>query len=54
MKKSVFSSVCIALGLSLGTLVVAWGASFEKGYTAFQAGDYATATKRVGTLGATG
>ena len=43
--KSSLTAICLTLALSLGTVGAAWGADFQKGVAAYNAGDYATALR---------
>ena len=37
------ATLCLTLALILGSLGVSWSADFQKGLTAYESGDYATA-----------
>jgi TPR repeat protein len=40
------TTACLTLVLLLGSVGVSWGADFQKGYTAYESGDYATALRK--------
>ena len=48
--KSSLTAICLTLVLSLGTISAAWSADFEKGFTAYKSGDFATALREFTTL----
>ena len=43
--KKLTATICLTLALLLGTIGVSWSADFQKGLTAYQSGDYATALR---------
>ena len=43
--RHLFPAISLSILLSLGTLSAAWGADYQKGLTAYQSGDFATALR---------
>ena len=43
--RHLFTAIYLSVLLSLGTISAAWSADFQKGYTAYKSGDFATALR---------
>jgi TPR repeat protein len=43
--KNLTATICLTIALLLGSAGVSWSQDFQKGLTAFQSGDYATALR---------
>ncbi len=43
--KQILTSLCLSIAVLLGSAGVSWSADYEKGITAYQSGDYATAIR---------
>jgi len=43
--KHLTATICLTLAVLLGSVGVSWSADFQKGLTAYDSGDYATALR---------
>lgn len=43
--RNLTAAICLTIALLLGSAGVSWSADFEKGVTAYESGDYATALR---------
>ena len=43
--KNLTATICLAVALLLGSAGVSWSQDFQKGYAAYESGDYATALR---------
>ncbi len=43
--KRILPVLCLTIAVFLGSVGVSWGADLQKGYAAYQSGDYATALR---------
>ena len=43
--RNLTATICLTLAMFLGSAGVSWSADFQKGVTAYQSGDYATALR---------
>jgi len=43
--KLTLATLCLTLAVLLGSAGVSWSADYQKGYAAYQSGDYATALR---------
>ena len=43
--KNLTATICLAVAVLLGSAGVSWSQDFQKGFTAYESGDYATALR---------
>jgi hypothetical protein len=43
--KNLTATICLAVALLLGSAGVSWSQDYQKGFAAYQSGDYATALR---------
>ena len=43
--KNLTATICLTIAVSLGSAGMSWSADFQKGYAAYESGDYATALR---------
>jgi hypothetical protein len=43
--KTLFTTICLTIAVLLGSAGVSWSGDFQKGLTAYESGDYATALR---------